>query len=60
MVKVDASWGAIEPGDLLIASPTTGHAMRAPDPAPEGAVIGKALGRLDRGEGLIRMIVMLR
>ncbi len=60
MVKVDASWGAIEPGDLLIASPTPGHAMRAPDPVPEGAVIGKAMGRLDRGEGLIRMIVMLR
>ncbi len=60
MVKVDAGYGDIAAGDLLIASPTPGHAMRAPDPAPEGAVIGKALEPLVKGTGLIRMIVMLR
>ncbi len=59
-VKVDADYGPIEPGDLLIASPTPGHAMRAPSPAPEGAVIGKALESLDAGAGVIRMIVALR
>jgi hypothetical protein len=59
-VKVDADYGPIEPGDLLIASPTPGRAMRAPSPAPEGAVIGKALESLDAGAGFIRMIVALR
>jgi hypothetical protein len=46
--KVDASYGAIEVGDLLTTSPTRGHAMRASDPATAfGAVIGKALKGLD-------------
>ena len=48
------------PGDLLVSSPTAGHAMRAPDPASPGAVIGKALESLEAGTGKIRMIVMLR
>ncbi len=59
-VKVDAGYGAIEPGDLLISSPTAGHAMRASDPVPPGTVIGKALESIDKGTGTIRMIVMLR
>ena len=59
-VKVDAGYGAIMPGDLLVSSPTPGHAMRAPDPAPAGAVIGKALELLEAGTGKIRMIVVLR
>ena len=60
LVKVDAGYGAIAPGDLLISSATAGHAMRAPDPAPAGAVIGKALESMPTGTGTIRMIVMLR
>ncbi len=59
-VKVSAENGAIRPGDLLVASSTPGHAMRAPaDPAP-GTVIGKALDNLDSGTGIIKMLVMLR
>jgi hypothetical protein len=59
--KVDASYGAIEAGDLLTTSPTRGHAMRAADPARAfGAVIGKALNRLDEGQGEIAVLVALQ
>jgi hypothetical protein len=59
-VKVSVENGAIRPGDLLVASSTPGHAMRAPaDPAP-GTVIGKALRGLDSGTGVVEMLVMLR
>lgn len=60
LVKVDATHGAIRTGDLLTASPTPGHAMRAPSPAPEGTVVGKALEPLETGTGSIRMLVLLR
>ncbi|HEX9732766.1 MAG TPA: hypothetical protein VGG06_12355 [Thermoanaerobaculia bacterium] len=58
-VKADASYGAIRPGDLLVASPTPGHAMRAADPAP-GTVIGKALEALEGDTGRVMMLVMMR
>jgi hypothetical protein len=59
-VKVTVENGEIRPGDLLVASSTPGHAMRAPaDPAP-GTVVGKALQTLSAGTGVIEMIVMLR
>jgi hypothetical protein len=59
--KVDARYAAIEIGDLLTTSPTTGHAMRADDPLRAfGAVIGKALARLDAGQGLIPILVALQ
>jgi hypothetical protein len=59
-VKVSAENGAIRPGDLLVASSMPGHAMRAPaNPAP-GTVIGKSLGQLDDGAGVVEMLVMLR
>lgn len=55
---VDAAPGAIRPGDLLVSSPTPGHAMRAdPANAPPGAVVGKALEGLERGTGLVRVWV---
>jgi hypothetical protein len=58
--KVDAQFGPIEVGDLLTTSPTPGHAMKATDPAKSfGAVIGKALGSLAAGTGLIPIIVAL-
>jgi hypothetical protein len=42
--KVDASYGAIEVGDLLTTSTTHGHAMKADDPHRAfGSIIGKAL-----------------
>lgn len=57
--KVDAAYGPIEVGDLLVASPTPGHAMRADDPRP-GTVVAKALEPLNAGTGLIKVLVMLR
>ena len=59
-VKVTAQNGAIAPGDLLVASATPGHAMRAAPNPPAGTVIGKALEAFARGEGVIEMLVMLR
>jgi hypothetical protein len=59
--KVDAQFGAIEVGDLLTTSPTTGHAMRAGDPMKAfGAVIGKALRPLNMGQGLIPILIALQ
>jgi hypothetical protein len=59
--KVDASCGSVAVGDLLTTSPTPGHAMRATDERRAfGAVIGKALGSLDSGRGLIAILVALQ
>jgi len=59
-VRVTAEGGPIAPGDLLVASSTPGHAMKAGATVPLGAVIGKALGRLEEGSGMVPMLVMLR
>ena len=59
-VKASAENGAIHPGALLATSSTPGHAMTAgPNPAV-GTVIGKALGSLASGTGVIRMLVTLQ
>jgi hypothetical protein len=59
--KVDASYGAIEVGDLLTTSPTSGHAMKVDDPLKAfGAVIGKALLPLESGQGLIPILIALQ
>ena len=60
LAKVDASYGVIRPGDLLVSSATPGHAMKAPDVVVVGTVIGKALEPLESGTGLIKMLVMPR
>ena len=58
--KVDASDAPIEVGDMLTTSATTGHAMRATDPRRAfGAIIGKALERLESGRGLVPVLVAL-
>jgi hypothetical protein len=57
--RVDAGYGVIEAGDLLTSSPTPGHAMRVGDPMP-GSVVAKALEPLSEGQGLIRVLVVLR
>jgi hypothetical protein len=57
--KVDAAYSPIAVKDLLVVSPTPGHAMRAESPA-QGTVVGKALEPLDAGTGVIRVLVMLR
>jgi hypothetical protein len=59
--KVDASYAAIEVGDLLTTSDTPGHAMKASDPVKAfGSVIGKALRPLTEGQGLIPILVALQ
>jgi len=58
--RVDADYGAIQPNDLLVASPTPGHAMRAGEAARQGTVIGKALEPLADGTGAIRVLAMSR
>jgi hypothetical protein len=60
-VKVDASFGSIKAGDLLTTSPNPGYAMKVTDKAEAtGAIIGKALGNLDSGTGLIPVMVTLK
>ncbi len=60
--NVDASDGAVEPGDLLTTSATPGYAMKAADLASaQGAILGKAMERLGRGEkGQILVLVTLQ
>lgn len=59
--RVDTGYGAIAVGDLLTTSPTTGHAMKAAEPAKAfGAVIGKALRPLASGRGLIPVLIALQ
>jgi hypothetical protein len=58
---VDASQGAIEPGDLLTTSNTPGHAMKAVDAAKaQGAIIGKAMTGLKDGKGLVLVLITLQ
>jgi hypothetical protein len=58
---VDASNGPIEPGDLLTTSATLGHAMKVTDHAKaQGAIIGKAMTGLERGKGLVLVLVTLQ
>jgi len=60
-VLADASLRPVRTGDLLTTSCTPGHAMAAADVARRpGAVIGKALGPLDTGRGLVPMLVSLQ
>ena len=63
-VKVDARYGAVHIGDLLVSSPTRGHAMRS-EPVEmsgitfhrPGTVIGKALEPLEDGAGEILVLL---
>jgi hypothetical protein len=58
---VDASYSPVDIGDLLTTSATPGHAMRAADPAQAfGSVIGKAMGSLRTGAGLVPVLVALQ
>jgi hypothetical protein len=60
-VKVDASFGAVRPGDLLVSSPTKGHAMRSnSSKVRPGMVIGKALEALPNGRGEILVLLTLQ
>jgi hypothetical protein len=60
-IKADARFGAIRPGDLLVSSPTLGHAMRADaGKVKPGTVIGKALEALPSGRGEILALLTLQ
>ena len=59
--KMDARHTSIEIGDLLTTSATKGYAMKADDPLKAfGAVIGKALGSIKDGVGMIPVLVALQ
>jgi len=59
--KVSAENGPIKVGDLLVASSTMGYAMKGTDRSKMlGAVVGKALGNLDSGTGVIEVLVTLQ
>jgi hypothetical protein len=59
--KVTAKNGAIHRGDLLVSSSVPGYAMKGTDRTRlVGAVIGKAMGSLDSGEGVIEVLVTLQ
>ena len=66
-VKVDAQFGAVKAGDLLVTSPTPGYAMRSapvemggtPIHRP-GTLLGKALESLEEGQGEILVLLMLQ
>jgi len=65
--KVDASNGPIQPGDLLTTSDRPGYAMKA-EPTmingrgfyPDGTILGKAMGTLESGTGVIEVLVTLQ
>lgn len=53
--------GAIRPGDQLTTSDLPGHAMKARSHRrSQGAVIGKAMSSLEKGEGLVLVLVNLQ
>jgi hypothetical protein len=59
--KVSAENGAIKTGDLLVTSSTPGLAMKGTDRSQMfGAVVGKAMGSLDSGTGVIEVLVSLQ
>ncbi len=59
--KVSAENGPIQVGDLLVSSSTLGYAMKGTNRSQMlGAVIGKALGSLDSGTGVIEVLVTLQ
>ena len=59
--RVDATQRPVRVGDLLAASSRPGHAMAAEAGARAvDSVVGKAMGSLPAGTGLVPMLVMLR
>lgn len=59
--KVDTHNNPVRVGDLLTSSPTPGHAMKAEEGGSSfGAVIGKAMGFLAEGTGMIPILVALQ
>jgi hypothetical protein len=59
--KVSAENGPIKVGDLLVTSSTSGYAMKGTDRGRMlGAIVGKAMAKLDSGTGVIEVLVTLQ
>jgi hypothetical protein len=59
--KVTTENGKIARGDLLVTSSKAGYAMKGTDRTRMvGAVVGKALQPLEKGEGVIQVLVTLQ
>jgi hypothetical protein len=57
----DASTGSIKPGDLLTTSSIPGHCMKATDHTKaQGSIIGKAMSSLEKGKGMVLVLVSLQ
>lgn len=60
-VYCDASKHPIKPGDLLTTSNIPGHAMKVTNyTKAQGAILGKAMTGLNRGKGLVLVLVTLQ
>lgn len=67
LINVDAGYGAVHVGDLLVSSPTRGYAMRSQPVEMSGVswhrpgtLIGKALEPLEEGAGEILVLLTLQ
>lgn len=59
--KVSAENGPVHPGDLLVSSSIPGYAMKGTDRSKMvGALIGKAMGTIESGTGVIEVAVALQ
>ncbi len=58
-VKVSAENGPIRRGDMLTTSSIPGHAIRATEFVP-GSILGKAMGELEDGTGVIEVVLLLQ
>lgn len=60
--NVDATEAAVQPGDFLTTSATSGYAMKAADyTRAQGAILGKAMEKLEKGKkGQILVLVTLQ
>ena len=59
--KVSAENGRIQRGDLLVTASLQGYAMKGTDRSRMlGAVVGKAMGSLGSGKGVIEVLVTLQ
>jgi hypothetical protein len=59
-VDADAG-GPVEAGDLITTSDTPGHGMKVGDHVKAaGAIIGKAMSSLEKGKGLVLVLVSLQ
>jgi len=55
------SAGPVNPGDMLTTSNVPGHAMKVADyTKARGAIIGKAMTNLEKGRGLVLVLVTLQ